>query len=436
MIVLFLEILFLLISCMVFLLPVKWGVWAYILATNFHLAGLRIAAEGYSFASASSVGIGGLMTVVVLPVALMAKIKFEPIRYVYNSRVTKVWILLVLYVLLMSFFSPYFTSAVKMTAYMGWYTFVFSIFVYCWERGYFGRRKVVILFWVIFATAIIQTYVFQIFSDGKRLTTFLNVQYFGVFLVSFVSYMLFSRRGVVENLSILAALAGIFLTGSRYILVGSLMVFVVYYFLVILDLSSIVKMVNGGVKITVYSVVTILSILSIPYLFPESRMNRLIGEALLGGGGYEEVGTLVWRIGMYAEALDEISSRGALEILFGSGTSTGAEVGINFRPDRYKAGSLDANRIIHNEYIRALYEWGVFGLFLFLYSIVGAIIYFYRYLRKLDAWGAAPFVAISPLLLGSLMIENSLAGAGSIAGVSYMLLASFAYVSVRNEYRK
>lgn len=139
---------------------------------------------------------------------------------------------------------------------------------------------------------------------------------------------------------------------------------------------------------------------------------------------------------MYAEALDEISSRGALEILFGSGTSTGAEVGINFRPDRYKAGSLDANRIIHNEYIRALYEWGVFGLFLFLYSIVGAIIYFYRYLRKLDAWGAAPFVAISPLLLGSLMIENSLAGAGSIAGVSYMLLASFAYVSVRNEYRK
>lgn len=428
MLLLAVEVSFYLLCLAVLLLPVRWGVWAYVLASGYHLAGMRVAAEGYTFASASTIGIGGAFNVVVLPAILIAKLKFSPLRIIWESKILRYWVIFTIYVAISSLFTPYFTSALKMVAYIGWYPFVFALFTSFWARGYIKHKNISIVFWVFILLAVIQTYILGVFGNGDRFTAFINVQYFGVFLASFMVYFIYSKNNLLNNVSAFVAVLSIVLTGSRYVLLSAVAIILVYWFLVKYKNGLSLRGLIGVSFKTLFLALLVIGFISlIPFTLPDSRINELLVKALLSGGGYEAVGTLAWRVGMYIEAIDHIEGRGIVGYLFGSGTSSAAEVGLEYRPDRYSEAGIDANRIVHNEYIRALYEWGVVGLYLMVYSVFGSFVASYKMYFNMDIYDSLPFISLFPLVAGSMIIENSLSGSGSIAGVSYVLFSSMAY---------
>jgi hypothetical protein len=399
-----------------------------VLASGYHLAGMRVVAESYTFASASTIGIGGALNVVVLPAILIAKLKFSPLGIIWKSKILRYWVTFTVYVAVSSLLTDYLTSALKMVAYIGWYPVVFAIFTSCWRKGYIKHKRISTVFWVFIFLAVIQTYIFGVFSDGDRFTAFINVQYFGVFLSSFMVYFVYKKNNFINSLSALVAVVSIVLSGSRYVLLSAIFIILFYWFLrKYKSRLNLHDLIDVSLKTLFLALTVIASVSLIPLIFPGSRINELLVKALLSGGGYEAVGTLAWRVGMYIEAIDQIEGRNIIGYLFGSGTSSAAEVGLEYRPDRYSVGGIDANRIVHNEYLRALYEWGVMGLCLMVYSIFGSFVALSKMYFNMDIHDSLPFISLFPLVAGSLLIENALAGSGSIAGVSYVLFSSMAY---------
>lgn len=93
-------------------------------------------------------------------------------------------------------------------------------------------------------------------------------------------------------------------------------------------------------------------------------------------------------------------------------------------PNSYKPEQIDANRVIHNEWLRALYEWGVAGLSLLALSLLALPL---GVLRTSDSrWRRnAPIVlAFLPAFLASLSAENVLAGAGNAVTMSLALIVA------------
>src|SRR5262249_35786411 len=134
-----------------------------------------------------------------------------------------------------------------------------------------------------------------------------------------------------------------------------------------------------------------------------------------------------WRLGIYEEILERVGRRNTAQLIFGSGTSSGATLMLDRDSVNYEPDSVDANRVLHSEYLRALYEWGIFGLILFLTFISATVI---AYKRKIATEGGGiglAFLGVLPSLLIGLAIENILAGAASAAGVGILLAMSFAY---------
>jgi O-antigen ligase len=131
-----------------------------------------------------------------------------------------------------------------------------------------------------------------------------------------------------------------------------------------------------------------------------------------------DIGTFRFRAAIWEAAIDELGESRAASIAFGHGSSSAA--GLRARNPSWLAfGVLDGNRVMHNEYLRTVYEWGIFGsllLGIFLISLIGGAL-------KLGRHGTA-VVALSPMLLVSLGVENVFAGSGGPGGSGFALVAA------------
>jgi hypothetical protein len=128
---------------------------------------------------------------------------------------------------------------------------------------------------------------------------------------------------------------------------------------------------------------------------------------------------LNFRLTIYRNVMDELRAARASALIFGHGTSSGGNVVLQVYPQSYKADRLDANRAVHNEWLRVLYEWGLIGLALitavFCTMIIGLIKYHSSSIEKLGSSAAFSFL---PAFLIALSTENLLAGAGNAATLS------------------
>jgi O-antigen ligase len=162
------------------------------------------------------------------------------------------------------------------------------------------------------------------------------------------------------------------------------------------------------------------------YYLP-NRLDQLFFVVSEEDATVQNVGTFAWRLGIYQEIFARLEKRDALQLFFGSGTSSGAAMMLNYEPDHYDKEGIDANRVLHSEYLRALYEWGIFGLgLLCAYLVVTTV----GFARKMAAEGGGPalaFLGVLPSVVIGLAIENVLAGAVSAAGVGILLAMSFAW---------
>ena len=100
---------------------------------------------------------------------------------------------------------------------------------------------------------------------------------------------------------------------------------------------------------------------------------------------------------------------------------------LNHDPDHYDRDGIDANRVLHSEFLRALYEWGILGLGLLLAFLITTTAGFVKKITADRGGAALAFAGALPSIVMGLAIENILAGAASAGGVGILLAMTFAW---------
>jgi hypothetical protein len=141
---------------------------------------------------------------------------------------------------------------------------------------------------------------------------------------------------------------------------------------------------------------------------------------------------LSFRLTRWRRAIHELKTRGALELLMGSGTSSSVtlvRLSDVYRWHRDKT-KVDSNRVLHNAFLRVAVEWGLIGIVLFSALVGKIIVVSLRLIRArtnlafaILALGLVPFGAI--LLLGNPLASSGIpSGMGIAVWIAALLTAT------------
>lgn len=389
-------------------------------------------ASGPGFASASQVGVLNALKVLIAPAIIISRLKGLPFKALFRkgNGAFYAFIALIIYASIAIIWSPWKLSAFKMMGYLVGHIFWFAVIVHGWLSECINSRLLMGVFLTAIAAGIVQSYIlepsFGVYRfTPQRFTAFLSPQYYAAFLV-FLTAILglnFHKNRFFRNFVVLCmALIVIVRTGSRYSFIA--MIFVVLLFL----LSRIEYSRTTFVAIaSVYALTLLAFTVLLAYSFGYAVSIPWIQETRIAELKYllndpEKIGTLAWRIGMYREAWSKIAKGDLRELLFGYGTSSAADVALGIDP-RYTRVAIDANRVMHNEFLRGLYEWGIVGLALLAYIVLYLLIVAIRLSFK----GSYSLLSVFPLLMIGLTIENVLASAGTGWGAGVALILGMVY---------
>ncbi len=398
--------------------PVRWSVVLYLLLVQIDLSAVG------NF-STDSMGFQNAIKVVVIPTLLLFKIRKELQISEDARKYFGLWFLFVAYVGLASLWSPYRVSGIKMVGYLYAYSALFLVFTAAWRQDWFNAKTLMFAVWCSLIGATIQTYFLGNAFGGDefqfRFTSFSGAQSFAPFLLSILVLLLFREKASFSIFATaLAASLGLLLTGSRSAFLGLIWVLLFYGVFSAnrsagkIRLGMILKralLMGASIAIILTTIVTFL---------PDNRLNEMMEAAVEKNATIDDVGTFGWRLSLYQRTLDELVHRSPAKLLVGSGTSSGADLVLE--GGFFQESNLDANRAIHDEFLRATYEWGILGLFTLVFFLVSALKLSIRMVADNASPAAWAFLAIFVPFLISLTVENFLADSGSPGGVGYSLV--------------
>jgi hypothetical protein len=409
------------------LLPLRWGI-------PFYLLVVQIDSSGPELASASTVGFENTLKIILLPTLFLLRIGWKRFKPLYWPSMSKSWLLFVSYVALAAIWSPFQLSAIKMVGYLYCYAALFTTFTYAAFQGWITEKVLAVIAVSSLALGAIQTYFLgNLFGFGgteNRFTTFSDTETFAAFLIALLSLFLFSAetQDRFRRIACIVGLVlGIILTGSRYVFLGLVILFLaasVFY-----TLQTVRKIRLGLLlrRVSLGLVPAVLVFGMVVQYFPQNRLNEL--TQLSSSHDIEDIGTFGFRLAIYQLTMDQLAEHNLRQWIFGTGTSSGAEVALKFDPALYKFDTVDGNRIIHDEFLRALYEWGWVGLSLFVYFLVMTVKSCVELFRRTRRREVMAFLAIFPTLLIGLAVGNVLAEAGLPGGTGYVLVLACAAAS-------
>lgn len=401
------------------------AILAYLLASHFDRS-------GPGFASSTTVGVENTVRGLVIPsVLLLFSRPLENLRHLtLRSLAFFAWIAFVGYAAVASLWSPFFISALKLIGYFYGYTAIFLIYLDMIRRDQRGMYQALqAAFWLAFGVAGVQTYLLgNVFgTEEARFTSFSAPQSFAGFVCNLMLLLLFwpGSRWTTRLLVIGAGMGGIMLSGSNTVFMAALLGLgtSALYYLISAPGKGRAGLVFAGLSL-------VLIVLVGSALMPRgageqtNRALRAITAILDPQATLIDLGTFRWRLLIYDYFGEFVADAPDPALLFGHGTSSGAQVMLRVF-SRYSADSIDANRVIHNEYLRVLYEMGLIGTFLFALFLGALIIPAVRRLGKANQPFTWSFIAFLPLLLSMLLVENAFAGANgpSGSGIAVMLAA-------------
>src|SRR5581483_5017586 len=348
------------------LTPMRWALLSFILVSHIDMT-------PSTYASASNIGIENAVKTILLPTILWLRFARDSLEAVRHSAVTFLWIAMIAYSLIACIWSPFLLSGLKMVGYLYCYLVLGAVFLAGWTRRQLTAHLIAAALWLSLLLGIVQTYclgnTYGASPNGldvDRFTSFCSPQQFGAFLLTMLSILF-----VTSNQSLWARLAhglggfaGIGLCGSRYVFLGSLALLPIVWTSVFFRRPGLrnrtawilVGMVGFILGVTAFAIIVLSS--------QENRISRLVIMTIEGRSPWDNVGTFVWRRGIYAQAWDQLKRRSPRELMFGAGTSSGAMVVLGW-DRRYHSDSVDANRVVHNELLRVAFEWGIVGLLIF-----------------------------------------------------------------------
>jgi hypothetical protein len=342
----------------------------------------------------------------------------------------KIWLGLVAYAAISGFWSGFPLAAIKMVAYLIAYFMLYMIFCDAWDESWLDMGLLRLVAWSVIALGVLQTFVLGDEWGGleERFTSFSAPQYFAAFLVAVLAILMFSgERGWFHYATCGALMVTIVFSGSRYVFVSMVALAVIGCFQLVSGRHGTVKWRPNFRKMLTTLVIAAAGTGILFSYLPYNRIDELVGAVSEDDATVEDVGTFAWRLGIYEDILERLEKRTGPELFFGSGTSSGAALMLNHDPDHYDREGIDGNRVLHSEFLRALYEWGIPGLGLLLGFVIATTVGF---VRKIAAEGGGPGLAFAgalPSIVLGLAIENMLASAASAGGVGILLAMTFAW---------
>ncbi len=377
--------------------------WAIVCA----LLILQIDMSGPGFESISSVGFENAFKIILLPAILLWRIGWRPAPFSMWPRMARLWMALVAYAVVASAWSHYPLSALKMIGYLLCSTMLFIVFRLAWSRGWITPKVLLSVAWCSIGMAIVQTYLLgdPFGTIDGRFTEFSDPQGFAAFLLSVLALLLCAgTSGIFIRISEVVIMASILLTGSRYVFSAMILLFVVASFLKLVSRRKSINLLTFATRCFAGALPVLMLLGAVAWYLPASRIQELVSFVSVRDATLEDIGTLAWRMTIYQETYNQLMSRGPMELLVGSGTSSGGDIKLTMSANADEG--LDPNRTMHDEFLRCLYEWGAIGLVLFVAVLVQAARISLRALRVQRSWQAVAFLGVLPAILFSLIIEN------------------------------
>lgn len=411
--------------------PLRWAVLAWLIMGN-------LDATGPGLSGLDSIGWLNAVKSIVLPLYLWWRLRGSP-----SSPMTavpgKFWLALTSYAAIAGLWSPFPLGAAKLVGNMVGTFLTFVVLEKAARRALLNSSFIALLILGSLVLGVVQTVYFGTYGfDGigrpTRFSGFLSPQQYAAFLVAFLAVVIWHRRfsGALRLALGVAVGAALVYNGSRTWFIGALLVLLFYMW------SSSKRILAGTL---IFASTLALGGLLLINMNPntqgryDSASSRILATvtALATGEDAEgEIGlaNLNFRLSIYSGAMNELRAATAPELLFGHGTSSGGDVIMRVFPHDYTLERLDANRVIHNEWLRAFYEWGVIGLVLLLTVMVGLFMGLVK-LHKRGMSGVASAAGLSflPAFVLALSTENIIAGAGNAVTMSFALLIALTWAS-------
>jgi len=401
--------------------PLRWSIIAFLLLSTIDFPGER-----------SAVGLLNAGKGIVLPLYLLWRLRrYSGHRMVILAPIA--WAALVLYAAIAAFWSIFPLSAFKLAGHMAGSLLISFVFIRATKGGYLSQS---VLLPVTVGTLALGLLCFAFepawTGEAGRFTSFMPAQGFASFLAALFCLALCSQalRPQVRTAVCIAIVIALIFNGSRIWFFGILISTVIA--LLVSDLRAWIKLCTLGAIVIVASVLIRQSSSIVERLGQDASSNRIVAavSALYEGDSASwGLGTLNFRKTIGATAVERIKESSISELIFGHGTSNAAIITGSLY--RGYSGYGDPNRMLHNEWLRILYEWGLIG-FLFWCLFVGSIAVFaFEGIRKDPDGNSKPLLAYLPPFLIGLAGENFLAGAGSAMSVGFLLLIGIASIAHR-----
>jgi len=423
------QLLFLALLPFVLFAAPRWAILAWLVMGNLDTTGGGTAvAESFGWMNASK----GF----ILPLYLWWRLRNVPGESL-STVPARLWLLLAFYAGLACFWSPFPLAAAKMVGNMLGILLTFAVLERAARKGELSSRMLSLLILASLGLGVLQTLVFKAYGfDGAgrptRFSSFVTAQQYAAFLVAFLAIVIrhpgFRSFGRILLASALAV--ALVLNGSRTWFLGAIVVLLIYFW----------QLHARAFAYSAFSLATVAfgSLLAFnlnpnqgdPFDYASSRLTATMAALMTGEDTPERSGlaNLNFRFSVYDGAISELSSASVVELLGGHGTSSGGNVVMRVFPKSYPLEHLDPNRVVHNEWLRALYEWGVLGFSLLLGAVATLSVGLLRR-SKIPATKFATMAALSflPAFVLALSTENVIAGAGNAVTMGLALLISLSW---------
>jgi hypothetical protein len=433
---LFLRILFFTLATVIVFpsFPLRWSIFAYLLIVHLNLS------RG-EFTSAISLGLENSIKSVILPTVLFIRVRFSGFRL---SRIQTLYLagaLFVLYAVISSAWTPFRIPAIKQLGYF--YSYVVTIPVFVWLFHSNKRSAYKVIIWAAIFSIILAIVKFllaeqSLTETGYRFASFSAKQSFALYLVLIISIIIAIPRkyfgGLLwKSLTLAIMVFSLFINESRTGFISILIIIsfsILWILLVKPNYRRVYFILAFGAVLSSMAFFIYLGTpsMDIQKYLTQHRPFQVIATA---GRNYSlrDIGTLNFRFLMYHTIIDRIKHKSVRENILGSGTSSAAELVIE--GDIYYRGydeyTVDANRVVHNEFLRVFYEWGLVGSVFFLSLLFGLLKLGINLLRRETTFEIYMLVVGLILLILFLMVENILAGSGRPVGTGLCLLVAYLF---------
>ncbi len=399
----------------------QWALLAWFLMGN-------LDASGQEFAATSSVGLINAVKSIAIPIFLAWRLR--TVRgNVLQSLAAKLWIALTLYAVLAAFWSPFPLPAAKLVGNLVGILLIVIVFEKASKVGLVGTTFLAISIVFSLGLGVVQTY----FLDGQfsrafpedpevRLTSFISPQQYGALLVAFLPALLYTRlfKGIAWLIMVLLVCLALLLSGSRTWLIGGLVILILRWW------SSLQKrsvLIFSHFLVPTFIIAAVV-LWNFSYDYISLNLPRLAEfiNAVSSQSGVVAVRTYGHRQAIYTAMWQALDSSSVLQILFGHGTSSGAWVFVKNSLNGYAKLTFDPNRIVHDEWLRALYEWGMIGLSTFTGFFVVLFVWLIAaYIKSRREIYLGVISYLIPFCI-ALKTENILAGAGNAVTMGFAML--------------